>query len=217
MRVRSLPADERPRERLLSSGPEALSGTELLAILLRTGDSKRGVMELASHVLEQCGGITGLCRATPNELLSIPGVGRAKAATLLAATELAKRVFGGQERKSTSSWEWRLHEWVSRLSLEDREFVVAIYADDDEAFVGDDRLSYGGVDGAFIDVKYLLRRALRMGASKVVLLHNHPDGALEASDEDMQLTKIISQMMHLVGLEFLGHCIVAQGSYKWVK
>ncbi|KUK39844.1 MAG: DNA repair protein RadC [Synergistales bacterium 54_24] len=217
MRVRSLPVDERPRERLLSSGPEALSGTELLAILLRTGGGKRSVMELASHILEQYGGIAELCRVTPNELLSIPGVGKAKAAAILAAIELAKRIFGGQENKSQSSWEGRLQEWISRLGLEEREFVVAIYADDEEAFVGEDRLSYGGLDGAFIDVKYLLRRALRMGASKVILLHNHPDGALEASDEDIGLTKMLSQMMRLVGLEFLGHCIVAHGSYKWVK
>ncbi|HHV53031.1 MAG TPA: DNA repair protein RadC, partial [Synergistaceae bacterium] len=172
MRVRSLPVDERPRERLLSSGPEALSGTELLAILLRTGGGKRSVIELASHILEQYGGIAELCRVTPNELLSIPGVGKAKAAAILAAIELAKRIFSGQENKSQSSWEGRLQEWISRLGLEEREFVVAIYADDEEAFVGEDRLSYGGLDGAFIDVKYLLRRALRMGASKVILLHN---------------------------------------------
>lgn len=217
MKVRSLPADERPRERLFSLGPEALSGTELLAILLRTGNDKRSVMELASHILEQYGGIAGLCQVSPSELLSIPGVGEAKAAVLLAAIELARRISRGGGRESFSGWEERLQRWISRLSLEEREFVVAIYSDDEGMVMGDDRLSYGGLDGAFIDVKYLLRRALRVGASKIVLLHNHPNGVLKASDEDVRLTKMVSQMIRLVGLEFLGHCIVARGSYKWVK
>ena len=207
-----IPSAEMPRERLLREGSQALSLVELLAILLRTGNAKQNVIDLSETVLSEFGGLDGLFRASLCELLRIPGIKNAKACSLVAAMELARRASlreaGDGEIVSCDD---RVAHWSSLLAHEEREFVVFLSLDRKGAVIDEKRISYGGLDGAFVDVQYLLRRAVRLDAKSVVLLHNHPDGSLHPSAEDRILTRHVRERLMLLSIGLQGHYIVAKG------
>lgn len=217
-----LPLEERPRERLLRLGAGALSLPELLAILLRTGSGDRDVLDLARGLIARFspsdapGGLEGLFRATPQELLEVPGMGPAKVATLLTAFELVRRL-ATNERASTSelpAWKDRVSWWARMLATEEREYIVALFVDRRGGFLGEEKVSYGGLSGAFLDFSFLFRRALRVGAAGLVLLHNHPDGSLSESAEDRSLTSSLDRKLRLLDMELIEHFIVAKGSFR---
>lgn len=211
----AIPRSERPRERLLSQGPGVLSLRELLAILLRTGCCDRDVFAVAEGLLCDFGGLEGLAQVTAAELLAVKGLGEAKTATLLAALELARRLRAETLREEGSpSWRGRLARWASELADESREYVVALFVDGRERLLGEERLSYGGLNGAYLDMSFLLRRAVRVGAEGVVLLHNHPDGSLTGSADDRALTLALDRRLALLDMKLLEHFVVAGGAYR---
>jgi len=212
---------ELPRERIERLGPQALSLAEIIAILLRTGDRGKNVLDLASSLVEEFGGLQGLSRTSFREFMEIGGLGRAKAASLVAALELARRLYaeekaaeGGDRRESFRSC---LARWSANLADEPREFIVAVFADRRGKVIEDDMISWGGLDGAVLDLKFLLRRAVRLDAQGVLLLHNHPDGSLNASVEDRLLTEHVERKLEALGMDFLGHFITAGGGLAEVQ
>ena len=217
----SVPATELPRERLEKFGPHALSLSELFAILLRTGDRERNVLEVSSYLLKEFGRLQGLARTSFQEFLNIGGLGKAKAASIVAALELARRLQGGEkaseEGENGETPRSCLARWSVTLAGEPREFIVAIFADSRSRVITDERISWGGLDGAVLDMKFLLRKAIRLDASGVLLLHNHPDGSLRASVEDRLLTAHVERKMEALGIDFLGHYIVAGGGFSEVR
>ncbi len=207
-----LPPAERPRERLWEKGATALSLAELLAILLGTGTQHRDVLALAGDLVESFGGVGGLARATATELLAFRGLGKAKAAHVAAALELARRLqkellFQGD----LSSWRNRLEEIAAHVGHEEREFIYVLLLDRRGHLLGEECLSFGGLEGAFLDMPYLFRRAVRLDAVRLVLAHNHPDGAAEPSREDRELTAHVAQRLPLLGMELEGHFVLARG------
>jgi DNA repair protein RadC len=143
---------------------------------------------------------------------SVKGIGEAKAVTLLAALELGRRAAVEEERRDDLAA--RLAFWTQSLSADEREFLVAIYLDGKDRPISDERLSYGGVDGALLDAGYLMRRAVRLDCASLVLLHNHPDGDTEPSGEDMQLTRGVARMLDTLQIGFYGHYIVGGGHIR---
>lgn len=222
MSLVGLPAEERPRERLLRNGPEVLSVRELLAILLRTGTGDRDVLDLAGEVLasfgpgDGTGDLKRLFRATAQELMEVRGMGPVKVATLLTAFELARRLAVSERMAEggLNDWRDRISWWARRLSDEEREYIVALFLDHRGSFLGEEKVSYGGLSGAFLDFSFLFRRALRVGASGLVLLHNHPDGSLSESAEDRSLTSSLERKLRLLDMELVEHFIVAGGSFR---
>lgn len=214
MKLADLPAEERPRERLRRKGPASLSLAELLAVLLRTGSRGKDVLELASELLKEFGNARGLSRATAEEMMAIQGLGEAKICVLLAALELGRRI-GSKEGEPEEGlpWEKHLSSLASELAGEEREFIVALYVRKNGTVIDRDLISYGGPDGAFLDVKYFLRRAIRMDSSGLVLIHNHPDGTLRPSREDRMLTDYLAGRTRMLDIRFLGHYVVANGDY----
>lgn len=212
MRLSDLPGEERPRERLRRNGPSALSLAELLAILLRTGSRGKDVLELASDILREFGNARGLSRATEEEMLAIPGLGESKISVLLAALELGKRIISEKnEPEEGSPWEKRLSSLAAELAGEEREYIIAIHVRKNGTVIDTDFISYGGPDGAFLDVKYFLRRAVRLDSSGLVLLHNHPDGSLKPSREDRMLTDYLAGRTKMLDIRFIGHYVAAGG------
>ncbi len=210
MRLRQLPEGERPRERLLARGAECLSLAELLAVLLRTGDRERDVLSLAGQLLEEFGDLRGLCRASREELLSLKGLKDAKAASLLAALELARRA-SATAVSPGPSWRDRLRELALALRDEERERIHALFLDRRDRVLSEATVSYGGLDGAFLDLRYLLRRAIRVDAAALVVAHNHPDGSPEPSEEDRRLTAHLRRRLEVLALELRGHFVLADG------
>ncbi len=208
---------EMPRERLLALGAEALKTEELLAILFRTGSQGCDVRSMSRALLEKYGGLKNLSRASAAELSSsggVKGLGETKAVTLLAALELGRRA--NDEEEFGGDVESRLSFWARRLENEEREFIVAIYLDRKNRPIADDRLSYGGPDGAVLDAPHLLRRAVRLDARSLVLLHNHPGGSLRPSREDLKLTAQIENRLHVLDIDFYGHYITAGGRLQLI-
>jgi len=219
VRCSSLPERERPRERLFRLGPESLGLPELLAILLRTGTKERDVLELSGFMVEQFGGLPGLLRAHPGEFLGISGCGEAKAALLAAALEIARRAMAELSSSSVAaeSWEDRIASLARGVRYEEREFLWALFLDGAERILGEDRLSYGGLEGASLDVPLFLRKAVRLGAEDVVLLHNHPRGTTEPSREDMELTRYVEERLQVLGMRLKAHYILGNGNYERIK
>lgn len=218
MKLVSLPEEEWPRERLRLKGAASLSVPELLAVLLRTGSKGKDVLELASDVLREFGDTKGLARASEEEMLSFQGLGEAKACVLLAALELGRRLQA--ERNVPSGglpWERSLAEIAEELACEDREYIYGLHVRRNGTVIAVDRISYGGVDGAYLDVKYLLRRAVRVDSIGLVLVHNHPDGALAASEEDKLLTEHLVRRTKVLDIRFIGHYVVANGKYMAIS
>ena len=205
-----LPAAEKPREKLLAHGPESLSPAELIAVLLRTGRTGEDVVEMSRRLIADLGGLEGLARATTAELMQEKGLKKAKAASLAAAIELGKRMsqaVGGAGK----DWRTPLEAKAAETRYMERECIYAFFLDDREKFIGESVISYGGLSGAFMDLPYFFRRAARLSAAKVVLLHNHPDGCISPSSEDVSLTEHVQRGLSLLGMELKGHYIAAGG------
>lgn len=213
-----LPRDQWPRERLFSLGPEALSLCELLAILLHTGSRGMDVLELGGMLLEEFGDLTGLARAAPEEFLAVKGLGEAKVANLVAALELARRLRSESAKTGRNeTWRSRVASWAENLATEEREFILALFLDRKGRILGEKQVSYGGLDGAFLDLPFLLRRAVRLDAAAMVLGHNHPDGTPEPSREDRELTLLLSRRLRMLDMELFGHFVLAGGRFVPVE
>ena len=111
-------------------------------------------------------------------------------------------------------WERVLSEAAVDLASEEREYILSLYVRRNGTVIARDRISYGGPDGAFLDIKYLLRRAVRLDCSGLVILHNHPDGSLEASSEDRSLTDFLFRKARILDIDLLGHFVTANGKYR---
>lgn len=209
-----MPMGERPRERLFRLGPGSLSLQELLAVLLRTGQKGTDVMALAAHLLREYPDERALARTTAEELCGLPGLGTAKAATLLAAIELGRRSWCDGKGNEGPFWQSTLKGLEKSMIREEREFILALFTDREGRLVGSEKVSFGGLDGAFLDAPYLCRRAVRISAAGVVLIHNHPDGDPKPSDEDRSLTAAVSRQLKLLGIELVGHFVVAGGTSR---
>jgi DNA repair protein RadC len=170
-------------------------------------------------MVEQFGGLPGLLRAHPGEFLGISGCGEAKAALLAAALEIARRAMAELSSSSVAaeSWEDRIASLARGVRYEEREFLWALFLDGAERILGEDRLSYGGLEGASLDVPLFLRKAVRLGAEDVVLLHNHPRGTTEPSREDMELTKYVKERLQVLGMRLKAHYILGNGNYERIK
>ena len=212
MRISEMTESERPREKLLSRGPQALADGELLAILLRTGSRSMGVLELARHLLNLTdGSLTGLFDCDAGYLASLPGVGAPKAATLLAAFELGRRFMleqGSPDGPVTGPHQIyalmlpRLkgigHEecWVVLLDRKSRPGKIS-------------RLTVGGGRGTIIDIPAIIRMGLSHGAAGIVLVHNHPGGDPSPSSVDIRETAALRDACASCGIALLDHIIVA--------
>ena len=207
----NMPEDEMPREKLLRYGADKLSTAELIAILLRTGTPSCNVLELATKLLKDNGGLQGLCKLSAAELKTEDGIKNAKATTLAAVLELGlriARIHNGEERES---WQDKLKFQADRMGYLDREEIYALFLDKQEKVVGEETISYGGLNGAFLDMPLLFRRAVRVNAHSVIVMHNHPNGVLAASSEDNELTEFIRNGLKTLEIKFKGHYITAHG------
>ncbi len=213
--IRMLPEADRPRERLHRLGSAALSGPELLAILLRTGGRRGDALAVAAGVLAASNGVGGLARLTIEELLTLEGIGPAKAATIAAALELGRRAAGAilEEGERLDRPEAVGAYLVARLRGRSTEVFGYLALDGRHRLLRVRELASGTRRHAPVDAAELFRRALLDGASGVLLFHNHPSGVLEPSPDDRLLTRRLAGAGSALGLPVLDHLIVAGPSW----
>jgi DNA repair protein RadC len=218
--VKSLPADERPRERLLKAGAGALSDGELLAIILRTGLVGEMVTELANDLLVQYGGFWGLHGATVEQLSRRRGLKGAKVAQLKAALEIGRRMreAAPDERPQVGSPDdaYRLLQF-GMAALEQEEMWV-ILLDTRNRVIGRPRPIYrGSLNSTQVRVADLFREAVRENAAAIVIAHNHPSGDPTPSPEDVKVTREILQGGKLLDVELLDHLVIGRRGFVSLK
>jgi DNA repair protein RadC len=212
--LKSLPIDSRPREKLLARGAAALSDTELLALLLRTGTRERGVLQMSQEVLATFGGFAGLLHTGPEDLKKVKGLGgSAKRAELLAVIELSRRAMSQQlkEREAFGSPEAVKHYLQLHLSHKPHEVFAVLFLDAQNRLVVMEELFRGTLTQTSVYPREVVRRALALEAASVVLAHNHPSGTVQPSRADEALTQTLKSALALVDVRVLDHVIVAPG------
>ena len=189
--IKQLPPELRPRERLLASGPQALSEAELLGLLFGIGSRERTAVELAQQVISESGGIFGLHDVSVHELLEINGIGEAKACIILAAVELGRRI--GRVRNpgrpvisSPGDVEGLLRGRIGNL---DREHFIAVLLNTKNEVLEYPTISVGTLSASLVHPREVFKPAIRASAASVILAHNHPSGRVEPSPEDREVTR----------------------------
>ncbi len=213
--MHDIPEEERPRERLLRDGPEALSNAELLAIILRSGSTQETALQLGERLLSTFGSLRALAEATAGELRSIGGVGPAKAAQVLAALNISKRLWAQDataENAITSSRE-AYQFFRSKLDGRKQETFVALLLDVKKRPMKYVVISQGSLTESLVHPREAFRPALRESADAVIFAHNHPSGDASPSGEDLTITRRLAEAGRLLGIEVLDHIIVGASSY----
>ena len=227
MSIKNLPADARPREKLLARGPGALSDAELLALLLRTGIKGKGVLQMADELLHlkvnttgdkgfDAGfdGLAGLLHATADDLKRVKGLGPAKRSELVAVLELARRAMAQQlsERTVFATPDAVKHYIQLHLSAKSHEVFAVLFLDVQNRLVALEELFRGTLTHTSVYPREVVLRALHHSASSVVLAHNHPSGTAQPSAADEALTHTLRAALALIDVRVLDHIIVAPGN-----
>ena len=225
MPIKDIPAEARPREKLLSRGPGALGDVELLAILLRTGIQGKGVLQMAEELLQLkndsasrtidggFGGISGLLHATPDDLKRVKGLGPAKRAEIVAVLELARRAMAEQLKERTVFADPNTIKHYLKLHLAARSYEVfaVIFLDSQNRLLAMEEMFRGTLTQTSVYPREVALRALHHQASAVVLAHNHPSGTVQPSRADEALTQTLKAALALLDVRVLDHIIVGPG------
>ncbi|MGE0082611.1 MAG: DNA repair protein RadC [Thiohalomonadaceae bacterium] len=212
MAISDWPPAERPREKLLERGPEALSDAELLAIFLRTGMRGKTAVDLARELLAGFGGLRPLLEANVQSFCAHPGLGEAKYVQLQATLELARRHLASTLARGDvlTSPDATRRYLSARLRDRPQEVFAVLFLDNRHRVLAFEELFFGTVDGASVHPREVVRRVLVHNAAAVILAHNHPSGVAEPSRADEAITRRLKDALALVDVRVLDHIIVGE-------
>ena len=226
LRIADIPLSERPRERLLSLGTKNLATAELIAILLSTGQGKGklSAVGLGQHILQELGKykrdpLDMLRDTSPQELMAIPGIGPAKATTILAAVELGKRTFQFRptERALIDSPNAAAAALSHDLMWQNQEQFAVVLLDVKNCLLGTQIITIGTATETLASPRDIFREALKQGATKLIVAHNHPSGNLEPSQQDLSLTEQLLQGADYLNIPLLDHLILGNGDHRSLR
>ena len=216
IKIKEIPKDERPRERLIRHGVSNLSNEELLAILLKTGTKNNSAKDLASYILSKIGSIQSLADINYYSLSKIKGIGEAKACTILTAIELGKRV---NEEVSTlqnicvNSADIVYKYFNSLFFRKKQEYFYAIYLDNKKKVIDAKLLFIGTLNCSIVHPREVFKEALMLSASSIICIHNHPSGSIEPSKDDIDLTTRLVSVGKTMGIPIVDHLIIGSNKY----
>ncbi|MGL4772066.1 MAG: RadC family protein [Clostridium sp.] len=219
LKMKDMPEDSRPQEKMFNYGAEALSEHELLAIILRTGTRGENILSLTQRFLIEIGGVDGLLYATEKDIQDIKGFGRAKAAQVLALVELFqrfKRIKVGTEVSITSPKSVAEMLTNEMAYIKQEKFRVLLLNTKNKV-VGIRDVFKGSLDTAIVHPREVFNEALKFSASRIVICHNHPSGDPTPSKEDINITNRIKECGVLMGIELLDHIVIAKNGYFSMK
>jgi DNA repair protein RadC len=212
-RIKDLPEDERPREKLIKKGAKALKKEELLAILLRTGLKGKNALEVANDILLKYGD-KKLLDASYEELRNMRGVGPTKAVQILAAIELGSRLFKEKSEKEIyiNSPEDAVKE-LSHIKENKKENFVVLYLDARNKLIYKETVSIGSLNANLVHPREVFEPAVRNLAAQIILAHNHPSGDPEPSEDDLEMTKRLVEAGKILGIEVIDHVIITKTKF----
>jgi DNA repair protein RadC len=218
--VHDLPLSERPRERLLKLGSEALSAQEILALILGRGIKGESVMVTSQKLLSRFGNLRGIANASVEELTQISGVGQAKAAQIKAAVELGKRLEGDADegpKPMVKSPEDVVNIVKNRLKGKKKEHFLVLCLDTRNRLINCRPVSMGSLDTSIVHPREVFKEVVSSSAASVIFVHNHPSGDPEPSGDDVELTKRLVKAGEIIGIDVLDHIVVCDRSYLSLK
>lgn len=215
MRIKDLPKIERPREKLEKYGPEKLSNSELLAILLGTGSKGVNVVELSNKILKKFSG-DGISKANVKELKNTFGLGSAKACEIVACFELGRRLLQNKQSALLLSPQ---DVWEQLRDIRDnkKEHFVIFFLDARNQEIKRETVSVGSLNANLVHPREVFEPAVRHLAAQVIVAHNHPAGDTEPSDHDIEITKRLKEAGDVLGIELVDHIIVTKTGYASFK
>lgn len=226
LKVTDMPADERPRERLITHGPRSLATAELIAILLGTGQGpgKLSAVGLGQYLLQQLGQhqrepLAALRDINVAELTQIPGIGPAKATSILAAIELGKRVFQARPPESTVIDDPAVAAAILSQDLmwQAQERFAVLMLDVKHKLIGTRVITIGTATETLAHPRDIFREALKNGAIRLIVAHNHPSGSVDPSPEDIALTRQLLAGADVLGIPILDHLILGNGTFSSLR
>ncbi|KKS42415.1 MAG: replication and repair protein RadC protein [Candidatus Kuenenbacteria bacterium GW2011_GWA2_42_15] len=215
MKIKDLPRIERPREKLEKYGPEKLSNSELLAILLRTGSKGVNVVELSNKILKKFSG-DGLAKANFKELKNTFGLGSAKACEIMACFELGRRLLKDKKAVLILSPK-QVFEESRDLRNNKKEHFVVFYLDTRNQEIKRETISMGTLNANLVHPREVFEPAIKNNAAQIIVAHNHPSGDAEPSADDLAITKKLAEAGKILGIEVLDHVIVATDKFLSLK
>jgi len=219
LRLKDQPASERPRERLVARGPDALTHAELIAILLRTGLKGTNVVSVSAQLLQKFGSLNALALASVDELRKVPGIGRDKAATLVAAFALARRM--EQERREESPVLDNPATAVNFMRetnrLKNVESFQVLLLNTRKRLIRVEEISHGTLDTVLVHPREVFRAAIVANAAAILLVHNHPSGDPAPSDADIKVTRDLIRAGQLLKIEVVDHVIMGRATTERTK
>lgn len=224
VRVMDMPSSERPRERLLAYGSKSLATAELLAILLGTGTGKMSAVGLGQRILQELSQhqqdpLTKLRDIAEKDLTDIPGVGPAKAATIIAAIELGKRVLQSKPPDKTVVDDPAIAAAALSQDLmwQAQERFAVLLLDVKHRLLGTQVVTIGTATETLAPPREIFREVIRQGAVRCIVAHNHPSGSLEPSPDDLTLTRQLLQGAQILGVPVLDHLIIGNGDFRSLR
>ncbi len=218
--IKDLPRDERPRERMVKFGAEALSTSELLAIILRTGTPGSTAIDLSNRLLGKYdGNLKSLFSANITELSGIEGIKMAKATQIKACFELGKRLaaFTEDVKPVVAKPEDVANLFMSEMRYLDKECFKGVFLDSKNKIIKEETISIGSLNANIVHPREVFKLALSQSAASIVLVHNHPSGDPSPSNNDIEITEKLIDAGRLMGIELVDHIIIGDGRFKSLK
>lgn len=215
VKLKEMPLLERPRERLINVGVENLSDEELLAIILKTGSKEMSVKSLSSYILSSLGGIENLKKLNFHEVKKIKGIGEAKACTLVALSEIARRM----NRKVASiigtklNTPLKIFEFYKSKINDNQEEFYCIYLDASKKVIEEKLLFIGTANYSLVHPRDIFKEAYLLNSTGIICVHNHPSGEVKPSTEDINLTIRLKEIGVLLGIRIIDHIIIGDEKY----
>lgn len=217
-RIKNWPKDERPRERLIKFGAEALSDAQLLAVILSTGINKKTVLETAIELLDSFGGLKGLADASVSELRAFRGLGIAKISQIKASFELGKRLLAQTESEQfLNSAQTVYNYFFPKLCNLKKEVFFTVLLDTKFRLIKEVKVSEGILNQAIIHPREIFKEAIKESAYAIILVHNHPSGDPTPSEQDIEVTKRLKKASEILEISLLDHVIIGEGRYFSMK
>lgn len=217
--IRDVHIEDRPRERLIRQGAQSLSNQELIAILLRTGTKQESVLTLANRVLNYFEKLHELKHATLEEIISIKGIGEAKAVQLLAAIELGRRLSQKQvdSRYTIRSPKDAADYLMPEMSSLRQEHFVVLFLNVKNQILHKQTIFIGSLNSSIVHPREIFREAVKRSAASIICAHNHPSGVPTPSPEDIEVTKRLLEAGFIIGIELIDHVIIGDHQFISLK